>query len=445
MTLAGYTEGAAPMPALEASRPWLNDLQGGIIRAHGRDHSHHLFLSFTRNQATPFQVRAWLKEFVTSSVSSAWDHLSDARLLERSFRSVLLNYRGYEFINEPAPESDAFRDDLRGRAAKLNDPPLSEWEPAYQAEDIHALVLIANDDRVALARDTVSFRQEAAAVGVSVVLDEPASQLFREGKPIEHFGYADGISQPLIDGDVASTRHYRYWNPSASRELILANEPGAPGHFGTYLVFRKLEQDVALWQRLVDSVAQRTNLDRDLVGARAVGRFKDGRPVLFHSQQHPTGTSVNDFTYHDDAQGLRCPLNAHIRKANPRWPQPADMSGPAPDRRILRRGITYGVRPDLHPHGGGLPPPSKSVGLLFQCYQASIEEQFEHIQSQWMNALNHPEPDAGIDPITGRASPGTLIERGLDHPRESVDFGEAVRFRGGGYFFSPSLTFLRNL
>ncbi|MCY1021095.1 Dyp-type peroxidase [Pyxidicoccus sp. MSG2] len=425
------------MTTLEELRPWLSDLQGGIVRAHGRTHAHHLFLSFPLSAT---RARTWLREFASTKISSGWEHLSDARLLDQSFRSVLLTYRGYERLGMPAPQSEAFRHDMRNRAEKLNDPPASKWSQGYQREDIHALVIIANDSRSALTRDVMSFQLEVADAGIDLVIDEPATQLFLEGKPIEHFGYADGISQPLIGGDLIHTRYYRHWDPSASRELLLAHEPGASGHFGSYLVFRKLEQNVARWRQHVEAISRRTNMDRELVGALAIGRFRDGQPVLFHGQPRSTGTTVNDFNYDHDAQGLGCPLNAHIRKANPRRARPQGSGELVPDRRIVRRGMTYGVRPDLHPQARGLPPPATGVGLLFMCYQASIEEQFEHIQAHWMNAPHHPMRGAGADPLAGREGAGLHSP-----PGKTVDFGDVIHLLGGGYFFSPSLTFLRSL
>lgn len=90
---------------------------------------------------------------------------------------------------------------------------------------------------------------------------------------------------------------------------------------------------------------------------------------------------VNDFGFGDDPDGQRCPLGAHIRRANPRDDR-RFFGGKLSNRhRIIRRGRPYGPPlPD-----GMLEQDGNSRGLLFKCFNASIERQFEVIQSLWVN------------------------------------------------------------
>jgi deferrochelatase/peroxidase EfeB len=89
--------------------------------------------------------------------------------------------------------------------------------------------------------------------------------------------------------------------------------------FGSYLVFRKLEQDVEGFHSAIDQLAKQLNISRDFALAQTIGRFKDGTPLVLagnplpHILQPP-----NNFNYANDFHGLKCPLHAHIRKANPR-------------------------------------------------------------------------------------------------------------------------------
>jgi deferrochelatase/peroxidase EfeB len=71
---------------------------------------------------------------------------------------------------------------------------------------------------------------------------------------IEHFGFRDGISQPLyyqadmVEAAPGSDTWLPRANPAAALNLVLVNDPFASkkeeDSFGSYLVFRKLEPNV---------------------------------------------------------------------------------------------------------------------------------------------------------------------------------------------------------
>jgi hypothetical protein len=104
---------------------------------------------------------------------------------------------------------------------------------------------------------------------------------------------------------------------------------------------------------------------------------------------------------------------------------------------------------------------AQSRGLMFVCYQASIERQFEFIQAQFANnpgfVSGKKRPDSrepvtpGFDPIIGQASPGTM--RFMDEPTPNYPYGsrrsalempdQFVELTAAGYFFMPSLSALR--
>jgi deferrochelatase/peroxidase EfeB len=193
----------------------------------------------------------------------------------------------------------------------------------------------------------------------------------------------------------------------------------------------------------------------DLAGAMVVGRFTDGTPVA--DSDAPKADYTNDFVFEDqDEKGYRCPRHAHIRKVNPRGTTPLTSMAKEKRRRIARRGIPYGKpMPGLcGPDAPTDPNPSGDRGLLFMCYQANIEKQFEFIQRTWVDNPNFPTQlvggkDTGDDPLIGQH--GNEKQR---WPRKwgqesagkiEFNFEAAVTLKGGEYLFAPSLPFLKSL
>jgi hypothetical protein len=93
---------------------------------------------------------------------------------------------------------------------------------------------------------------------------------------------------------------------------------------GSFVVYRKLQQDVAgFWQFLEREAArlfEREDAERMIwLAARLVGRWPSGAPLVLapHGDDRQLGNR-DDFLYRDDGGGLSCPIGAHIRRANPR-------------------------------------------------------------------------------------------------------------------------------
>jgi hypothetical protein len=83
-------------------------------------------------------------------------------------------------------------------------------------------------------------------------------------------------------------------------------------------------------------------------------------------------------------------------------------------RMILRRGIPFGP-----PIAGAKKPPPKVVrserGLMFLCYGATIEDQFELITRRWANSTMQPS-FGGHDPVIGAADRRGDRTRFIDFP-----------------------------
>jgi deferrochelatase/peroxidase EfeB len=230
---------------------------------------------------------------------------------------------------------------------------------------------------------------------------------------------------------------------------------------------RQLRQDVqGFWDELNRQAKGDADL-RERLAAAMVGRTKNGEPLVAPGE-------VNNFTYQADPRGLRCPLGAHIRRANPRNadlpPGPPgilsrlwrmlgfnataleqDLVASTRFHRLLRRGRTYGA--GVAPSGSAAgPSSSQDTGLHFICLVANIKRQFEFVQSAWLMGskfsgltesdplLGHRLPDPGDTPTDGFSIPQA------DGPdRQLKGLPQFVTVVGGAYFFLPGIRALRYL
>lgn len=439
----------------------LSELQPNILKAHVRDHLSVLLLRF----AGPADAKTFLGS-VAALMKSAKEQLNevaayrDAQRRGQTYRGtpyvgVGLSSEGYKVIEVPGrPADSSFVRGMRDAATrqKLSDPPLSMWEPPYR-EPLHAIVLVgdATDAAVSVRRNEVI---ALLPDSVTVVVEETGRAL-RNGadRGIEHFGYIDGRSQPLfLDGDIEEERRTTdgadVWKPGLGLDRILVPEPGAPDgstRFGSYLVFRKLEQNVRLFKEEEERLAEDLGLEGDeaeRAGAMLVGRFEDGTPLTLQDGEGAHSPVMNNFTYGSDEEGTKCPVYAHIRKVNPRAGRRTHL--------MARRGQTYGVRSD--DLEADLPPssrPADGVGLLFMAFNADIADQFEYTQQALANSLGSTSLTGGVDQVIGQGPRGQLTSIagwGEDEPKKTTDaVAQAVTMNGGEYFFMPSLGFLKSL
>jgi len=281
---------------------------------------------------------------------------------------------------------------------------------------------------------------------------------------LEHFGFRDGLSQPFVDmglgdtlpgGGTPSRNHT--WRPVAPGEIFL-NLPDEDGETqslpvneslglgATFLVFRKLEQDVTGFRSFLSRRRPKDQDAQKVLAAHIVGRWPNGVPLVL-SPNHErmvdeqSEAALNAFRYvADDPLGRKCPLGAHIRRANPR-----DIGGRDEVRRhrILRRGISYGgphLKEDAANDG-------ERRGLLFIAANSRIEEQFEVIQANWINGGEFlGQAGLGRCPLTGDHSGAlsdSFLEAGASAPITGLP--RFVTTRGGDYFFAPGIEALRQI
>jgi len=494
----------------------LQDLQGNILKSHGREKSVHIFLTFPDPRKEPQKtaaLRGLIAQLATQDITSAKKQLDDADAWRENkidggvFVHFSLSSSGYEKLgfpdlNQPKGANlqnrqeanpgtlnidyaQVFQLGMKRRQYALIDPPFSAWEPAYQ-RDIDALVIIAADNLTDVEKKESEITDKLRGIATVATVDRgiKVRRQFNnqtEDAVVEHFGFTDGIGDPrflkedLERKEKGETAKRLF---SARLNLVLVPDPlGTPNvSFGSFLIFRKLEQNVQGFKKAELELSKELGVSRELSGAMAVGRFEDGTPLVLQGKDG--STNLNDFDYSRDPVGLKCPFQAHLRTTNPRN-ESVRKDGPFAQseeqelgHRITRRGVTYGgplsdfSNLDKLPTGG--------VGLLFMCYQSDIWEQFEFIQRFWSNHPRFLEPDmsksrnvqnnnydrTGLDAVSGQSLPSQqdpliqeeaqppqnwLKERDQPTTKADVKFANFVKLKGGEYFFSPSISFLKNL
>jgi deferrochelatase/peroxidase EfeB len=154
---------------------------------------------------------------------------------------------------------------------------------------------------------------------------------------------------------------------------------------GTYIAARIIREQIERWDRL--TLGQQE---------ASIGRTKrTGAPLGDLTNKETTTPN-----YASDPEGEQNPLNAHIRKANPRLGEESDK------RRMLRRGYLYFNGIDK----SGL----LDAGFLFMGFCRNVEEQFEFVKRNYMTNRSFPKANTGVQ-----------------------DLDEYLFCVGGGYFFAP--------
>jgi Dyp-type peroxidase family len=459
----------------------LADIQGDILRAYGNDYDCTSY-AFVNIGCPPEQGRAWF--------SGLLDHVTTAEPWPEGTKplttlNVAVTAAGLRAlgVSDAVVEtfSGAFREGMAARSTLLGDVGSSDpkqWEKGLGSGEAHVLLTINAQEPKDHKRALGKMREAMDAAGGITIVYQEDTELLKESR--EHFGYADGFAQPAVEG--SSDNRARGggvplkdggWRALSAGEFILGYPdedtrvdpkqrlpyaPAAPlGRSGTYMVWRKLYQDVALWRRVIKRAATLYEAgDEDKLSAKVVGRWANGAPLVQYpdappEDYDPKTAAANDFRYGEDLDGMRCPVGAHVRRSNPRDGLGA-VKGPDGKvlgfeghlsfrHRMIRRGMPYGtpLPPGVDTDDGA------DRGLVFVSFQGSIARQFEGVQVQWLNAgnifgLGHDKDfilgDAyGKGKMTIQGSPPFFLA-----PQENF-----VRTRGGEYLFVPGMTALAAL
>jgi Dyp-type peroxidase family len=485
----------------------LFDVQGDVIRAYasyGYAFSRYVCLHINHGDTGRAFVQALMKK-ITSGAN--WDEGQNSVPKPMATTNIAFSYEGLKALEVPRDSLRGFPSEfmmgMKARREIIGDDGLSapeHWDPVWQRQ-VHALVSLN-----ALRPDFLEERYqwlldliEKSHGGVTLMSghcgDDGAQDLpYQSGNvlfdeqgyptPKEHFGYTDGITDPVFEGlpDAAQRVIGRGkqttvggdggWTALATGEFLLghideAHEyPKAPmprtlSRNGTFMVYRKLHENVGTFNQYLEEQSKIFPGGKELLAAKFVGRWRDnGAPLtdawdeaskkawderFAKADKQEQDKMLAGMVYDNDLHGVKCPFSAHVRRINPR----ASLQFDIPDafetpgalanrRRLLRRGLPYGASKPGQTTDDG------NHGIIIMLLNASIERQFEFVQQQWINYGNDFMEANNKEVITGNhAGDGGVV---LPVPAESEQppffLNKLPRFvetRGGEYFFIPSI------
>jgi Dyp-type peroxidase family len=504
------------------------DIQGNIIPGFNKDYQHFLFYRIKDVKAAKLWLR-WIAPMISSMdevlAFNRMYRLMRFRLAAKDVpvKATWVNIAfSCDAIAALVSKADAgafgemsFQQGLAARSEYLGDPtdPKSignkgKWVVGGPKNEANILVIVGSDVPKLLDETVRLIKREAERRRLVLIFEQAGATLPDRLRGHEHFGFKDGISQPGLRGRASDAPDDfitpRYIQPTDPRSNLFA-KPGQllvwPGQFvlgmrrqnpedlftstaeannfpswarlGSYLVCRRLRQDVKAFWEFAAETATSLGLPTQKFASMLVGRWPSGAPISRTPAADVPALGADDlasnhFLFDDatrvselipipgypgdtysparaDILGAVCPHFAHIRKVNPR--DSATDLGKVADsliRMIMRRGIPFG------PPVVGVPRLTpglwkKERGLMFLCYQSSIEDQFEFLTRRWSNSDVQPNV-GGHDPIIGQEGSHGSRERFIDAPNKSGKIvhvtlsQEWVIPTGGGYFFAPPIS-----
>ena len=470
----------------------LGDIQGFILRGYRMPMVRHFLLTV----GVPAAARALLGLLVSGDESDApqittaedWhvgfepgpgDHLADAPRRKPDYCLNLgMTWPGLLAleINERVPglsfkSFGAFVAGAAARAELVGDTGAGgpqHWIGAFGTGSDHVLVTLhaispeamtTYSDRLsALFAEGDAFREIWRQDGMALTEMQDGQPVFTSKV---HFGYTDGISMTTIRGgpERYTPDHQQPCEPwlfvlRDEAENYLVPEPRELGLNGSFAVFKMIETDVVGFEHFLQS--HKDTIDPELLAAKMCGRWRNGVPLaLSPDTDSPPGgippEQLNNFEYVNadgsgDPRGLRCPVGAHMRRINPRGQPVAGQGHPGGSNnthRLIRRGLPYGpVYDPTQPYDG------IARGLLGYFINASIENQYEFVLSQWVNdsvfagaVRLHPQSK---DPMIGTQDPTTSIfvmpQAHGAPPITIAGFSSFITTKAAAYCFLPSIT-----
>jgi Dyp-type peroxidase family len=497
----------------------VDDIQGMIVPGYRKPRQNLLHFRITDVAS----ARKWLSSLpLTSSRDTQEQHRRFKRLTARLgrepadfdavFTGCALSANGLRQLMGDKAVADfadkPFKNGLAAQSGTLGDPVTGFGSPAQWVvggnNPVDVMIIVAGDDENRVEPAADALLEETAANGLLKVHIDPGRERMGDQAGHEQFGFKDGISRPALRGrnsnaqdDFVEPREANAPDYGGSNTLPFAG-PGRPllwpgqvlfgydeqdvnfpdrpavssvhkgppwAKNGSFLVFRRLRQDVGAFNSFLAQTAQSLNeqgwkppLTPENAGALLVGRWRSGTPIMMSPGQDPGDNLVtNDFGFAQartigftsgpiqqpgDLDGTVCPRAAHIRKVNPR-----DLTtdqGPAVRTLVrlpLRRGIAYDVSTTASAEGGTV----DDKGLLFLAFHRSIEFSFEFLMTHWVRQSQSPESDAGHDPILSSGAGRFINLHNNGNEFRAPIPGGWVLPTGGEYFFMPGKSFFQNL
>jgi Dyp-type peroxidase family len=446
----------------------VSDIQGFALKGYHFPHARYLLLELAEPQA----ARALLLKLLdVVTTGERWDTNNKPM----STVNIAFTHKGLVQLELPLASLLTFplefQQGMRARADIVGDSGKNapeNWDPVWLEDRVHVWLGVNARSAEALEKcsgDMLRLMEETRGARLLHSQDACLISVAGEFSNKEHFGYTDGFGNPDFKGaervcvpGQGKLDEHGNWEALATGEFLLgyADEAGelpvAPiphllGRNGTFMVYRKLHQNVATFRAYLEEKGKLYPGGKEKLAAKFVGRWRDGTPIE-RSPDHPDPAMVADpnqntnFTYGDDLAGARCPIGAHIRRTHPR--DAFGFHGGLIDRRrIMRRGMTYG---EYVPEGQPVSD-SDQRGIIFMALNASIFRQFEFVQQQWIEYGNDARQGNDKDFLLGNhGGKGRFVIQGTTDPKNPPficgGLPNFVELRGGDYFFMPSLTAL---
>jgi len=427
----------------------LDDIQGPVLRKRPLPYYGAYFVVRIDD---PTHGREMLGRLAPRVVSAAdWHSPADT-----AWVNVGLSFQGLKALGVPQASlesfSPEFQQGMAARAQLLGDVGESapaNWEKPFGTPEVHVVLAVVCGEEAALEPrlDLVRGIQDDLP-GVSIIYQLKVGML---PTVRTHLGYRDGIGDPLIEGNDASPAYPGQGPAIKAGEFVLGypdetgNLPPMPqpevlGRNGTYLAFRKLYSDVAMFRRYLKANAESPE-DEELLQAKMVGRWPSGAPLVLAPERDDPELAAdphrnNDFGYYEeDPKGRKCPIGSHIRRNNPRDAL-KDTPTSVNIHRVVRRGFVYGpMLPE-----GATEDDGAERGSVFAFLNANLARQFEFIKSAWQNDGNFVDLDDEKDPISGpNDGSGTFTIPRRPVRRRLQGIPRFVTTKGGEYCFLPSI------
>lgn len=464
----------------------LEDIQGYIIRGYSHMmYSRYVFLQVHHAAKAKEWISAIAEDLTTA------EYIEDKTKLPDTSLNIAFTAKGLSALGMYSENVKTFSAEFREgmvtehRKRILGDdgncaPENWRWGGDHNAP-LHICLMVFGKDKETSMQYYEKLKMQFREYGLAEVI-------FIDGQTLpfnkEHFGFRDGISQPVIKGsgrfgtkdDIINTGEFilgykNEYNVYPDAPLItdeqgdmnlLAPDAGGSGkkdlgRNGSYLVMRQMEQDVnAFWnfmnEKTINDDGSINEQESTKLASKMVGRWPSGAPITKFPDKDPEMISDdNDFGYaKHDKEGLKCPYGSHLRRCNPR--DNFEDNGIKESlhltkkHRIIRRARLYG---DPHLGSPTNTKPNGEVGLLFNCFNADISRQFELIQFTWGNSskvkelYNDPDPVIGVreNPVDAQEQNFTIQSCPVNETIKGLQ--RFVIIRGGGYFFFPSITTVR--
>ena len=454
-------------PTLPEHRDFLAQIQGNILKGHGRTAARLLFFQHPAGQPTPGPA-FW--GGVRARVTSALQQHRQARVRHKEPNTVLRSFAltacGMHALGVadaapgPAGTGDAldntsqhfggFNAGMRAEFWCEEELRTMPWDADTYGRpglNLHALWLVASNDPATLACEADRLRTFCAQHGLQFLWEEPLTTWKDQRRNREAFGFADGVSVPaFFQRDAAKHRLAGPWMQIPLSQVLITPQVSSRHAGGSFLVVRKLEQKVKTF-RCFEAKLRRLLIEQGLDGSQAgallIGRYRNGEPLAGWLRRPPKGQRpFNHFNHNNDDDGRRCPFHAHIRKMNPRSDEPATAGGITAASvlatQLVRRGMVYDPKGLLPLHQWA----DEGTGLMFMAYTHNILASFSVLQGNWPDQDDFPRQagESGRDPVLTK--PGQSWSwRGITVP----SLPQFVRPLGGEYFYVPSLAWLANL